>query len=219
VQGTLPGVTGATIDRVMTVAQRSDGDVVVHSAIACDEPTMSAIRAIGPIRYLLVPGPSHRIDAPAYKESFAGIRVFTPRGAVEKVTAKVPVDGTYDEFPSDPMVWLDTVAGMGDADGAMWVRSQDGLTLVLNDCMFDTDEPENRGVRALSHVLGTAPGPRVPRVIRWKFVTDARALAADLRRYAEMPGLTRLIVSHDRLESGAAAANALRTAADTLDQG
>src|SRR5687767_4587963 len=135
-QGTLPGITGVTIDRVMTIAQRSDGDVVIHSAIACDEPTMQAIQAIGPVRYLLVPGPSHRIDAPAYKDWFSEARVYTPRGAVEKVAEKVVVHGTYDEFPSDPMVWLETVGGMGNVDGGMWVRSRDGLTLVLNDCMF-----------------------------------------------------------------------------------
>jgi hypothetical protein len=216
VRGDVPGAPGLTLHRVMTIARRGDGRLVVHSAIACDPPTMAAIDALGEVGFVLVPGPTHRIDAPAYATRYPRARVLTPRGARDKVAEVVRVDGTYDAFPPDPVVSVDHVGGMAEAEGAMWVRTPGGLTLVLNDAVFDTDVPEGVGPRLLSKVLGTAPGPRVARVIRWRQVADAAALKASLLKYADTPGLRRLIVAHDHVEEGDAAAAALRTAAATL---
>jgi hypothetical protein len=106
--------------------------------------------------------------------------------------------------------------GMYEAEGAMCVRSRDGLTLVLNDCVFDAEPARGVGPVLLSHLLGIGPGPRVARFIRWGFVEDPHALAEQLRSLAETPGLVRLVVAHDRVETGPAAAQALVRAADSL---
>jgi hypothetical protein len=47
-------------------------------------------------------------------------------------------------------------------------------------------------------------------------VSDAQALRADLERFAAMPDLTRLLVAHGVVVSGAAAPSALRAAAACL---
>jgi hypothetical protein len=65
-------------------------------------------------------------------------------------------------------------------------------------------------------IFGSAPGPRVTRLFKMVGVSDAQALRADLERFAAMPDLTRLLVAHGVVVSGAAAPSALRAAAACL---
>jgi hypothetical protein len=46
-------------------------------------------------------------------------------------------------------------------------------------------------------VLGFGPGhPSMPKLVKKKLVEDETALRAQLRAWAEMPGLQRLLVAH-----------------------
>jgi hypothetical protein len=65
-------------------------------------------------------------------------------------------------------------------------------------------------------VLGSAPGPRVSRLAKLLYIADKHALRGDLERYAAMPGLVRLVVSHEKVVQGPEAASALRQAATFL---
>jgi hypothetical protein len=65
-------------------------------------------------------------------------------------------------------------------------------------------------------VLGSAPGPRVSRLVKLLFVKDRKALRAELERLAAIPDLVRLIVAHEKVASGGEAASALRRAATYL---
>jgi hypothetical protein len=51
------------IGRRMTIARLADGGLAVHSAIACDEATMAAIDALGPVRFVIVPSGYHRLGS------------------------------------------------------------------------------------------------------------------------------------------------------------
>src|SRR6185369_957046 len=64
VQGSVPNMS---LKRVMTIARRDDGGLVIHSAVAPDEPSMTEIETWGKPTFLVVPSPYHRLDAPAYK--------------------------------------------------------------------------------------------------------------------------------------------------------
>jgi len=213
VEGALPRMS---LRRVMTVARLSDGRLVIHSAVALADEAMRELEAWGTPAFLVVPNGFHRLDAPAYKKRYPSLKVLTPKGARNKVAERVPVDGTYDDFPSDPQVQLQPLAGVGDHEGAMIVRSADGVTVVLTDVVFNMDKKSDFLGWLFTSLFGSAPGPRVSRLYKMVAVKDKEALRADLERLATTPELQRLVVAHEKLASGAAAAEALRRAATYL---
>lgn len=213
VEGDLPQGRGR---RVMTVARMTDGRLVIHSALAMHEAEMEELEAFGTPAFLLVPHKRHRLDAPYFKKRYPALRVLAPRAVVRKARQVVEVDGTYADFAGDDAVRLEMLDGIGDAEGAMIVRSVDGVTIVLNEVVFDMKRPASLVARLLTRALGLRPGPRVTPVVRLELVTDKKQLRAHLERLAETPDLRRLIVSHDKMSTGPRAAPALREAAATL---
>jgi hypothetical protein len=213
VEGALPHFS---MRRVMTVARMNDGRLVIHSAIALDEASMRAIEAWGTPAFLLVPHSRHRLDAPRFKARYPAIQVLATRGVVEKAREVVKVDGTYEDFPEDDAVRLEMLRGVKDSEGAMIVRSADGVTVVLNEVVFDMRPRPDLLGRVMQRALRLGPGPRVTPVVKIELVRSAAALRVDLERLAATPGLKRLIVSHEKLSTGPDAAAALRKAASYL---
>lgn len=98
----------------------------------------------------------------------------------------------------------------------MFVRSADGLTVVLNDAVFNMDRKRDPLGFFFTTVMGSAPGPRVGRFAKLLFIRDQAALRKDLLRFAEMSDVQRLIVAHEKLAEGPAARAALQRAATFL---
>jgi hypothetical protein len=215
VQGSLPNMS---LKRVMTVArlEGASSPLVIHNAIALDEPLMRELEAWGTPEYLLVPNGAHRLDAPAYKRRYPHLKVFAPPGSRNKVREVVPVDGSYLDFPDAPGVELRALPGIGETEGAMLVRSADGRSLVLNDVVFNMDRPRDLLGLAITTVFGSAPGPRISRLAKLLFIKDRAALKNELLGLAALPDLQRLIVSHDKIAHGPDAKRALEQAARYL---
>jgi len=193
VQGSLEGMA---LQRVMTIARRGDGDLVIHNGIALQDEEMKRIEAWGRPAFIVVPNAYHRLDAPAFKKRYPDARVLCPSGGKKKVAEVVDVDGTYEGFPSDGAVRLQMVEGVGDAEGVMIVTSQDGTTIVFNDILFNM--PHGTGVIGFifRHLTQSTGGPRVSRIVRWFVMKDRAALRRSLERLAETPNLRRIVVSH-----------------------
>jgi hypothetical protein len=211
--GALPGMS---LKRSMVVARRADGRIVVHNAIALDDAGMRDLAAIGEPAFVIVPNAGHRLDAPAYRTRFPAARFLGPRGGRAGIEKVVALDGTYEDFPEDGDVRLEPIAGVADAEGAMIVRSKDGVTIVLNDVVFNMDRKRDPLGFVFTTLLGSAPGPRVSRLVKLLFVKDKAALRRDLERLAATPELVRLVVAHEKVTHGADAAAALRKAATYL---
>jgi hypothetical protein len=209
VSGALPGMS---LKRTMVAVRLEDGRLVIHNAIALQESAMGELERWGMPAFLIVPNGGHRLDAPAYKARYPHLRVFTPRGSRVRVEQVVPVDGTYEDFPADPTVQLETLKGVGEAEGAMIVKSPDGTTVVLNDAMFNMDRKRDPLGFFFTTLLGSAPGPRVSRLAKLVYVKDKRALREEFARYAALPDLTRVIVAHEKVASGPAARESLQKA-------
>lgn len=109
VQGSLRGMS---LKRVMTVARRTDGKLVIHSAIAMSDDAMRELEALGEPAFLVVPSRVHRLDAPAYKKRYPSLRVYAPRGGRKSIADKLPIDGTYEDFPADHAVRLSMLQGV-----------------------------------------------------------------------------------------------------------
>jgi len=210
VQGSLKGMS---LKRVMVIVRLNDGRLVIHSGIALEEAAMLEVEAFGTLAFLVVPNAGHRLDAPAYKRRYPTLTVVTPRGAREKVSEVVGVDLTYEQFPSDETVRFETLHGIGENEGAMIVRSKDGVSVVLNDAVFNMDKKRDALGWFFTTLLGSAPGPRVSHLGKLLYIKDKSALRAELLRLAELPELERVIVAHEKVAHGPAAAAALRTAA------
>jgi hypothetical protein len=98
----------------------------------------------------------------------------------------------------------------------MLVRSNEGLSVVLNDVVMNMDRKRDVLGFLFTTLLGSAPGPRVSRLSKLALVTDKRALRAELERLAALPDLAHLIVSHEKVALGRAEARAALERAATF---
>jgi hypothetical protein len=213
VSGSLPGMS---LRRTMTIVRLVTGRLVLHNAIALQEDAMKQIESWGKLAYLVVPNGLHRLDAPAYKKRFSGLVVLAPKGSRKKVEEVMTVDATYEDFPADETVRFEPLHGINDVEGAMLVHSPDGVSIVLSDIVFNMDRKRDPLGFFFTTLLGSAPGPRISRLARLVMVKDRAALKEDLLRFAATPGLVRVIVAHEKVAAGPAAAAALRAAARYL---
>jgi hypothetical protein len=184
--------------RVMTLARLGDGRVVVHNAMALGDDDMKQIEAWGEPAFLVVPNGFHRLDAPAFKRRYPGVKVLCPPGARKKVEEVVAVDGGYDALPDDPAVRLELLDGTREAEGVMVVRSGEAATIVFNDALFNMPHGEGFSGFVFRHITQSTGGPRVSRLTRLLMLKDAAAFGRHLARLADTPGLRRIIVSHHR---------------------
>jgi hypothetical protein len=163
--------------------------------MALDAKAMGELEALGEPAFIVVPSGYHRLDGPRFAARYPDARVLCPQGARGRVQQVVPVDGTYEDFAGDASVVLSHVDGIGDAEGVMRVTSEDGVTLVFNDILFNT--PHRYGLDGIVlRMLGSSGGPRVSRTARIALLKDPRALARRFVALAATPGLVRICVAH-----------------------
>jgi hypothetical protein len=194
-EGAIPKMA---LRRVGTFARLGDGGLVLHNAMALDEASMERLVAWGPPKILLVPNDFHRLDARIIKDRFPDLRVLCPAAARAKVEQVVAVDGTYEDFPADPRVKLQYLDGLGEREGVLEVKSDDGTTLVFNDVVFN--QKHLPGVGGLVfRLIGSSGGPRVTFIARTFMVKDRKALRAHLERLATIPDLRRVVVMHGEM--------------------
>ena len=189
IEGTMPDGTNK---RVMMLARLADGRLLIHNAIALEEPLMAEITGFGTPAAILVPNAFHRQDARIMKARFPAAKVYCPAGAKDAVGKVVAVDGTFAEAPQDATVRVRHLEGMKEREGVVEVSSADGRSLVFCDTLLNVTNPPH----IFKLLLAPTGRPSVPRVTRWFLVSDARALRADLERLASLDGVRRLIPGH-----------------------
>ena len=186
--------------RRMTVVRLPDRRLVIFSAIALAEAEMRALEAFGQPSYLVVPNDLHRMDAKIWKARYPKLRVIAPAGVQKQVEEIVPVDDTAANF-LDPRVQFVTVAGTQDREAALVVSTWSGTTLIVNDLIWNMNDRAGLG-GWLYHVLGfTGEEPRIPGIVELRAIKDKHALREQLERWAGIPNLNRIIVSHGEIVS------------------
>jgi len=201
VEGALPGMP---LRRVMTLVRLPDNDLIIHNGIAVNDATREKIESWGQPRWLLVPNGWHRLDAPAFRARYPGVKLLCPSGSRRRVAQVVAVDGTYDEFPGSDAARLETLDGLKRREGVLIARDSDGTTLVFNDVIFN--QPHLPGLfGGIYKMLGQSGAPKITFISKRFLIADKRRFADHLRRLAEEPDLRRIIVSHiDVIEDGPA---------------
>jgi hypothetical protein len=194
VVGKLPMPLGETTRR-MTVVRLTGDRLAIYSAIALAEPEMQRLEALGRPAFLIVPSAIHRLDARPWKDRYPALVVIAPEGARAPISEVVSIDATTAEL-ADPRVALQTVAGTDRRELAMLVDTGGGKTLVVNDLIFNL--PRTPGIAGLGlRLLGFGPGhPTMPKLVKRKLVKDEEAVRAQLRTWAGLDGLERILVAH-----------------------
>jgi hypothetical protein len=202
------------LERRMTVVRLNHGACIIYSAIALDETGMRRIEALGRPLYLIVPGDAHRIDAKAFKNRYPAMRVIAPEGARARVEKAVAVDAVDADF-DDPDVDLQTVAGTGGHEAALFVRRASGTTLILNDLIGNLRRKS--GFEGwLLHVMGYGSvHPEITTAAKLMMIKSKAQLREQLRAWAGRSDLKRILVSHGEPIDNPA--GALRDLAATLD--
>jgi hypothetical protein len=212
VSGDVPGIPG--LKRRMAIARRSDGGLVFFNAVPVSDDALREIRSLGRPEFLVVPQHLHMIDAHAFREKL-GVKVYAPRAGRERVEARVPVDGAFEELPPDPAVRVESMPGFKTGEGVAWVRSGARTSLVVADVVLDV--PDGPGVQGLLfRVLGmTGSTPRLPLPVKLRVVNDRGAVRRWMEQAAATPGLSRIVVSNGR-NVDRDAAGVLRAVANTV---
>lgn len=212
VTGDIPMPLG-NFPRRMTVVQLSGDRTAIFSAIAQPEAAMERIEALGQPSFLIIPNQAHRLDAKIWKARYPDIKVITPPGAREAVEEVVPVDATSDIMHDKEAKFI-IVPGTDERESAMMVRREDGTTLLTNDIIGHVRHPHGLGAKIMATLLGWGTkGPRIPLVARPQ-IKDKEVLAAQLRAWAKLHHLKRIIVSHGEPINNPA--QALNRLADSL---
>lgn len=189
-------VPGVPMKRVMTIAKRASGGLVIHNGIALGDKEMAQIEALGPIEAIVVPNGYHRLDAKIFHDRYPSAQVLCPDGATKAVSQAVPVSSGFAQLAPDGAVELATLDGTKDREGVMIVRDGDGTTVVFNDAVFNMPHRPGFTGFVLKSITGSTGGPRVSRVMKWFVVADKKAFRSHLERLADIPDLRRIVVSH-----------------------
>ena len=176
--------------RVMVLARLADDRVVVHSAIALDEPSMKRIDEWGEVAAILIPNRFHRQDARIWQERYPNAKVYAPSGAVSAAAKATPVHGTYADAPHDATVVARDLAGIAESEGVLLVKGDGGASAIFCDTLLNL--PKTGGLLGIMlHPTGTLSVPRPTTLL---FAKDKKALRADLEQIAAE--VTRVVPGH-----------------------
>ena len=195
VTGTMNMPPMGEVTRRMTIVRLSDRRLIIYSAISLAEVEMNALESYGTPAYLIVPGDIHRMDAKPWKDRYPALQVIAPAGARDKIQEIVPVDATEVDF-GDPEVHFMTMPGTGDSEAVLVVQTASGTTVVLNDLIFDLANRPGLSGWLFKAIGLTGDQPHIAFPVKLKEVQDKQAVSTQLERWARMPNLQRVIISH-----------------------
>jgi hypothetical protein len=157
---------------------------------------MAELDRLGEVTEIAVPNGWHRLDAPLFHQRYPAARVVCPPRARPRVEQVAPVSASYDALPADDVVAYQVLDGTGGQEGAVIVRQPDGVTVILNDAVFNMPHLPGFHGFVLKHVTGSSGGPKVSRVMRLFVIKDRAAFRRHLERLAALPGLRQVVVAH-----------------------
>jgi hypothetical protein len=196
------------VQRQMMLARMADGRVIIHNAIALDEPEMAELEAWGEPSVLFVPNGFHRQDAFIWKQRYPKLKVVAPASAKKRVGKAVAVDAITEEAPKDASVQLRPLPGM-PSEAVLEVTGDSGTTLVFCDAICNF--PKIGG--PVGMMMGPTGQVSAPRAMRWFLLKDKRAFGQALGQLAATPRLERVCFGHGHPVTDGAASSLSAVAA------
>jgi hypothetical protein len=176
-----------------TVVRLDDGSVLLHSPAPPSDALVEALRALGPVRWLVVPNGFHHLGTPAAAARFPDARVVGPASALRKNPAlRIQLDlaRIAEEVPELEALPLEGVPFLDET--VLYHRPTQ--TLLGADVVLRADAGDHWTVRWAARVTGFYQRLRVPPDVRKKIV-DKAAAARSIRAMLDRPA-RRLVVGH-----------------------
>lgn len=192
ITGGLWQVTGSQsfpLARKMTVVRLADGTLLLHSAVAMNDSGMAALEALGQPSVMVVPHPFHTLDAAFYARRYPGLRIIADADARDRLSGRVEVSAPPDALAEHGVAAV-VPTGMRYNEVVLNVPVEGGRALVFTDLMG------HKPVGLMMRLLGAPGGTGVPRIVKFRQVTDKRALGRSLAALAETPEVTTVVSAH-----------------------
>jgi hypothetical protein len=178
-----------------TVLRLDDGSLLLHSPAPPTEALVEALRALGPVRWLVVPNCFHHLGTPAAAARFPDAQVVGPASAQarnEGLRVDVDIHGPAlgEQVPELELLPLRGVPFLDET--VLYHRPTQ--TLLGADVVFCAGAGDHWTLRCAARLTGCYQRVRVPPDVRKKIpdrAAAARSLAAMLQRPAQ-----RLIAAH-----------------------
>lgn len=188
------------LHRNMVILRLATGELVLHSVIAMEEAGLRALEALGTPTYAIVPSILHVMDAPFYRQRYPAMKQLAPSASMQEIGQTVALDGSVEDVLPSLGFRLHAVPGTKMVEFVYeFPMPGGGRALVANDVFGSAhaaDDSRMLGRLIVSHIAVPGHHLGIPRIYRWRFITDiaeVREFAGDL---ATVPDLRLVTVSH-----------------------
>lgn len=185
----------------MTIVRLAGGALWLHSPTQPTGPLLEAVRALGPVRFLIAPNTIHYWWVPEWKAAFPNAEVWAAPGLQRSAKRPVPVDRVLDGTP--PQAWageIDQVLVRGSLLTEVDFFHRASRTLILTD-LIENFEPERVKSRFYSLLLkwsGPAdPDGKAPIDMQLSFLGRRAGVREAVKRMIAWDP-ERVILSHGR---------------------
>lgn len=178
-----------------TVVRLDDGGLLLHSPAPVADTLAEELRALGPVRWLVIPNTFHHLGTPAAAALFPEAKVVGPASVRTKnpgLNIHLDIrDGAFGEqVPEVDVLPLEGVPFLDET--VLYHRPT--KTLLGADIVMCPNEKDHWTLRAAARLLGFYGELRVPHDVKKK-IPDKAAAAQSVRAMLERPA-ERMIVGH-----------------------
>jgi hypothetical protein len=194
--------SGVRLRARTTVVRLDDGGLLLHTPAPPSDALAEQLRALGPVRWLVVPNRWHHLGTPAAAAYFPEAKVVGPASALERNKAlRLHLD-IHDAQFGEQVPELEALPLLG---APFWDETvlyhRPTQTLLGADIVLCAGPNDHWTFRCAARITGCYERVRVPPDGRKK-IPDKTAAARSLRAMLERPA-QRLIVGHaDVMEEG-----------------
>jgi hypothetical protein len=178
-----------------TVLRLDDGSLLLHSPAPPTDAVVAQLRALGPVRWLVVPNCFHHLGTPAAAACFRDAKVVAPASALRRNKAlTVHLDIQDAQFRQQvPELEALPLLGVPFLDETV-LYHRPTQTLLGADIVLYPNAQDHWSMRFAARLLGFYDQVRVPYDVKNK-IPDKVAAARSIRAMLERPA-RRLIVGH-----------------------
>jgi hypothetical protein len=188
------------LHRNMVIIRLANGELVLHSVIAMEDAGLRALEALGTPAYAIVPSLIHVMDAPFYKERYPAMKQLAPAASMAEIGRTVALDGSVEDILPSLGFTLHRVPGSKMVEFVyQFPLPGGGCGLMANDIFGSAhaaDETKLLGRLIVSHIAVPGHHLGIPRIYRWRFITDLAQVRSFAGGLARIPDLRLITVSH-----------------------
>lgn len=188
------------LHRNMVIIRLANGDLVLHSVIAMEEAGLRALEALGTPAYSIVPSVLHMMDAPFYRQRYPAMKQLAPSASMEEIGRTVAIDGSVEEVLPPLGFTLHRATGTKMVEFVYeFPLPGGGRALMANDVFGSAhaaDDSRFLGRLIVSHIAVPGHHLGIPRIYRFRFITDIAAVRKFAGDLATIPDLRLVTVSH-----------------------